>query len=402
MSSKKQQYDTHLTLLHQRADELGKDYSVGGPTLLSFPEHNSADRLIMFVHHLDQYVVLNKSEFPKMFGNFENLVGKHSSYNNTAEDNYEVIDIVEKYPDIETAQHNQLKCIFVRSLTTGNYDVIVRQDVEDLTEKYGFQYNNAGIDRYKVGDEIKEGDVLSRPTSYDGYGNYGFGKNVKFMYLIDDDTIEDAIIVSETLAKTMTSTEVETVKIPINDNDILINIFGDDDHYKPFPDVGEKTKNKILCVKRRLNKDQLLFDLKSSNTRKILDNSDAKTYIDGEVVDIDIFCNKPVDEIPNTSFNRQLIQYIQMSNDFYSKVIEITDALLDEEGSECSDEIVQLNSRAKDLTSRNVKFRDENGSAFSNIVMYVTVKREVGLDKGQKLTGRFCPFYIVIYRKALI
>lgn len=387
MGNDKKQYDTMLGQIHAKAKELRGDYSVGGPTLLSIPTHNSADRLIMFVHHLDQYVVPNEAELPHVFTNFENMVGEYSSYNNIAQDDFIVTKIIEKYPDVPTAKDNQIKLIFVQNVHTGEHDVIVRKDVEDLTEKYGFQYNNRFLDSYKEGDQIDKGSVLYRPTSYDRYGNYGFGKNVKFMYLVDDDTIEDAIIVSETLAKTMLSTEVETVKIPINDNDILVNIFGDEDNYKAFPDVGEKTKNKILCVKRRLNRDQRLFDMKSANTRRIL-NSDANTYIDGEVVDIDIFCNKPIDEIPNTSFNRQLIQYIEMSKKFYGAVAEYTQTLIDADPSKCSEDIKHWNSRAKDLTAENVKFRDENASAFSHIVMYVTVKRVVGLSKGQKLTGR--------------
>ena len=148
------------------------------------------------------------------------------------------------------------------------YDVIERKDVEDLTEKYGFQYDNSGINNYKVGDTIHKGDTLSKSTSYDEYGNYGFGKNVKAMYLVDLDTLEDAIVVSESLAKSMKSTEVEKVKVPINDNDFLLNLYGDNDNYKAFPDIGEFTNDKILCVKRRIINSQILFDLKSGNSKK--------------------------------------------------------------------------------------------------------------------------------------
>ena len=50
---------------------------------------------------------------------------------------------------------------------------------------------------YKVGDTIHKGDTLSKSTAYDDFENYGFGRNIKSMYLVDLDTLEDAIVVSE-------------------------------------------------------------------------------------------------------------------------------------------------------------------------------------------------------------
>ena len=68
--------------------------------------------------------------------------------------------------------------------------------------------------------------------------------------------------------------------------------------YKSFPHIGEKIKDKQLLTKRRLNCSQILFDFSDHNTQEVMP-SDTTTYVDGAVVDIDIFCNKPRDEIRN-------------------------------------------------------------------------------------------------------
>lgn len=381
------QIENFIEQLEIKNRELQGSSALGATSLLTFPMYNDSARMIMFSSHVNQRVVLNQTEFPKVFTNFENIIGEYSSYNQRAESEYEVIDIIEKFPDVESAKDVQTKLFFVYDKKNDMYDILERNDIEDLTEKYGFLYDNSGINKYNVGDTIPEGASLFRPTSYDEYGNYGFGRNIKFMYKIDQDTIEDAIVVSESLAKLMESTEVEEVKVPINDNDILANWYGDNDNYQSFPNVGEPTKDKIFCVKKRINTKQILFDLKNTNTKKIL-GGDQPTYIEGVVSDIDIFFNKPYDELIQGVFNDQLIHYINMIYSFYTKVKELSDKLI-ESGKKCSDTILYWNKRVKELTDPEYKHKDELGNAFGNIVMYAKIRRTVGLSVGQKLTGRF-------------
>lgn len=374
--------------IEQRAKELNNSSAIGATTLLTFPEYNDSARLIMFGSHISQRVVLNNSEFPKVFTNWENALGDLGSYNTKAKANYKVIKVITKFPNIESAYHVQTALYVVQNTDTGEYDILERHDVENLTEKYGFQYDNSGIDAFREGDIIKEGTVLSRPTSYDKYGNYGYGRNIKFMYGINQNTTEDAIQISESLAKEyglMDSTEVEEVKIPINDNDFLGNLYGSDDEYKSFPDVGEKVKNKILCVKKRIVKAQVLFDLKSSNCKKILAD-DVPYYIDGTVTDIDVYFNKPYEELNRASFNAQVNTYIDNINAFYQAVKDITDEIIDS-GAPCTDTVLYWNKRVMELTNPDIKYKDDMGNAFGNIVMYFTVKRTVGLSVGQKITG---------------
>lgn len=373
--------------LASRESDIKNISQMGAISLLSYPEYVDSARMIMFENHSIQRVVINNTELPKVFTNFENIVGDNSSYNVTADSRMRVERIIHKFPKLTDSLNSQKAFFFVYDEENEMYDLFIRNDVENMTEKYGFQNDNSGINKYKEGDTIEPGAVLSRPTSYDEFGNYGFGRNVKAMFLCCDDTIEDNIMISESFSKFMESTEVETVVVSINMNDILLNLFGDEEHYQAFPNIGEKTNNKILCAKRRLFKRQILFDLKSSNMRRVL-NSDIKTYIEGEVVDIDIYCNADISDIPRTDYNEQLLYYIQMSNDFYTQIRDYTRELLDS-GIKCSQNIKSWNKRASELVDPNYKFKDEVNSEFGWIKMYFLVKRNVGVCRGQKVTGRY-------------
>lgn len=364
----------------------GKD-DIFGMTLLTNPGYISSARNIMFTSHLRQLVNLVNPDFPKVFTNYENTVGKNSTGYYKAKHNMEVVAKIPKFGD-ENKSH--LYLLFVYDKDNDKYHIIEKKIVEDLTEKFGYEYNTEVLDSKEIGSKINKGEWLYNSTSYDKDHNYCYGKNIRFAYMLDNHTIEDAVKVSRSLANSMISKEVERYKVAINDNDILCNLYGDNDVYKSFPDIGEKIKNKILCAKRRIHNDQLLFDLKKSNLRRINFTSDTPALIEGggTIVDIDIYCNKTLDEISENNFNEQLLKYIKYQKEFYEKVYDMC-MKIKESGSKYSKDVSFYLAKAKDILDDNVKWREEDNSVFGNIVIEFVIERSVGLAVGQKITGRY-------------
>ena len=119
----------HMDLIKQldeKNEELQGSPSVGSISLLTFPMYTDSARTNMHSSHQNQKVVLNKgvSEFPYVFGNYENIVGDNSSYNRRADSDYEVIDIIEKFPDIETGKSIQNVLYIVYDKINKKYDVL--------------------------------------------------------------------------------------------------------------------------------------------------------------------------------------------------------------------------------------------------------------------------------------
>ena len=378
-------------ILEEKQQQYEGDNSILGISSLTFPAYIDSSRTIMDVNHQMQRVVVEHTEFPYVFTNNENMFGHRSTYNIEAKADLEVYKIIPKFRKLNIDAKTQPALIIFYNREKEEYDLIYKQDVQNLPEKYGFQYDHSTLDELHEGDVLKKGTTLTRPTSYDKFDNYGFGQNVNFMYRIDMFTIEDAIVVSDRFAKSFLSTEVELVKVTINDNNFLGNIYGDDEHYKCFPDIGEAIKNNKLCVWKILNNSQILFDMKNSNTKQS-NVSDIDFWNNGTVVDIDIYCNKKRDEIPNTRYNQQILSYIDMDIDFYQEVYTVTQHLIDK-GEKVSMSIKEWNKRAQELLNKDeetgYKIKDENNSVFSNIVIYFLIKRKVGLSRGQKLVGRY-------------
>lgn len=370
--------------LEQKEKEYhGKDDMLG-MTLLTNPSNISSSRSIMFTSHLNQMMTLKNPDYPLVFTNYENVVGKFSSGRVKSKSKRRITHKVPKFDTNGLSEH--LYTIFLYDEDKDKYYVMQKKIVEDLTEKFGYEYNNENLDSKKVGDYFEKDEVIYQSTSYDEFGNYCYGTNATFAYLISNDTIEDAIIVSKSIADEMLSKEVETVTLSLNDNDILINLFGDGKEYKGFPDIGEKTNN-ILCARRRIQTRQLLFDIKADNLKRINANEDTVFYCKGRVVDINIYCNKPIDELEENKINAQLIKYLKLQNQYYERVLRITDEIL-ESGSNYSPEITFLNKRAREVLDPEVKWKEDQSKAFSNMVVEFLVERDCGLEVGQKITGR--------------
>ena len=372
--------------LREKEEKYHNSDAIFGITLLTNPAYVSAGRSLMWVAHSKQFMTLEHPEVPKMFTNYENAVGDNSTGYYESAHNYKVIKIIPRFKDGVHDKH--LYCMVVYDKKTDTYDIITKELVEDLTEKFGFAYNNEVLDSKEEGDKISKGDVLYKTTSYDDDMNYCYGRNATVMYTIDNRTLEDAIVCSKSFAQSTLSKEVETVEVAINDNDVLCNLYGDKSVYKGFPDIGNIIKNKMVCARRRIHNSQILYDLKASNLRKVNFASDTVFFNSGRLVDIHILSNKQLDELPDTPFNAQIKHYLKMQTEFYTELYDICDKIINS-GSKYSNDIGFYHRKAKNILDPSCVWKEENGSVFSNLLIRFTFERSCPLEVGSKLTGRY-------------
>lgn len=355
--------------------------------LLTRSSYISGSRTIMTTGHMKQMMTMLNPEFPKIFTEYENMVGKYSTSIHRAARTWRVIGKSYKFEE-----GNHLYTLFVKDEEAGYYDVIQKKVVEDLTEKFGFRFNNSRLDEIQVGDIIDKGEVLYKSTSYDEYNNYRFGINATFGYVTDLGTTEDAIKVSQTFANRAKCVEVENVKVSINDNDILLNLYGDEDNYKCFPDIGEYINDEIICATRRINNDQIFYDFKESNLRKINFSEDV-LYVEsssgGKIVDIRVYSNKTLEEMELNEYHAQLNRYYKNELRYNEEVVDITKDIV-AANKPHSRNFNYIYKKSKDILNPEVKWCEQQSKKpFSNIVVEFTVEREVPLKRGSKITGLF-------------
>ena len=172
-------YNMREDLLEKDKEYQGSS-SMLGRTILTFPQYNNSTRSTMHTTHQQQFKVQLKADSPGFFTNAENLVGKYSDGYKKVDGECEVFRKIVKFEGL--VEKPTVYKLFYYDKKKKRFDVETRKDCENLSEVYGYQYNNDGIDSFEEGDIIPEGTVLYKSTSYDAYMNYGFGKDILTMY----------------------------------------------------------------------------------------------------------------------------------------------------------------------------------------------------------------------------
>jgi DNA-directed RNA polymerase subunit beta len=350
---------------------------------LMVPNLNKCDstRTNMFCNHFVQSVVPINGDFPKVFTNFENQVGKYSSSYKVADRDWKILYKIKK---------NDLNYIYVLYDEEKKYIHIINfKEAERITEKYGYSYESLVKDKQE-GDIINKDELIYRSAAHDNDLNFRFGHNLKALFLAyNNKTYEDALVISEEVCDKLACHNVEDVEISINTNDVLINKYGKNGEYKCFPDIGEELDDRILCARRRINNDSILTDLMDSNITKINLDTDTIFYTQlGKVIDIDVYSNMPVETLSKYKYNTQLIKYINDLQHYYAEIVDKLKTYYEDESITKSDDFNYTYKRALDYINEKRKFRYD-GNTFDNIMLKIKVLSVNRVKIGSKLSGRY-------------
>lgn len=340
---------------------------------------NSGSRKIMYGSQSEQRLSLLKPEVPFLQTGYEKKFGINSSSYVKTENNMVVIGTVAKFAN------NPKHHFFIFTIDEKNkiISVFERKEYKHITENYGYLFNNDYLDSVHIGHEIKAGTVIQKSMSFDEYDNRMDGCNLLTMYSSCEETMEDAIVISETAAKKLSSPLIKKVKIDINDNDIPLNLYGDINKYKILPDIGEETHNSILCGLRRERKEEALFSQSYARLRE-LSISDERYTVAGRVVDIDIYCNAP-ERLAEYEYNAQLKYYYDENIRMSREIVELLNPYI-KQGYNMSYDLQRLYSISNGCLNGKQYFSER---AFSNIILEVTLIEEIPVLRGDKLSNRY-------------
>lgn len=380
--SEYRQYDEKNELL-EKDKEIDGIRKVG-ESGLTFPGYNSAMRVIMFNLHQRQCTVLLRPEIPNMPTGVEQVVAKLSVEQCLAQDDGIVIDKIVKYENIiDNPTHYVL---FFYNKKKKMYSMKEVSEIENLTEIYGYQYNTIKADKLKVGDKIKKGDQLTVPTSYDKYGNWRYGVNVHTYYCLDPNTTEDGCKISQSLANRMYSVSTDKIDMMINDNDYPLNLYGNDEFYKLFPDIGETVSEGIVMATRKMVGSRYLYEFRE-DTLQDPGLSDT-SYTEDErasIVDIEIYNNNK--DLRRSRINSQIFKYLDAQTEFYKAVYERCKAIVDDKDAKHTQDIEYLMSRSYNMIEEDKKWRRDD-KCYNGVLVRVITKKYDPTEVTRKITGR--------------
>ena len=376
--------------LRERIDK--PEHMLGRSLLQPFCNTNSGSRKLMHSTHLEQRLPLLNPEVPFIQTGYENEFGKYASSFHQANDDYVILNKVQKFlnnPD----QHYFL---IAQNIRTGELDIIEKIDYEFITETYGYLFNNSDLDRlkpiepdaYNVTEEniIHKGEVYKKSMAYDEYNNRRDGVNLLTAYISTAKNTEDSVIISESAAKKLASPLIKPVTIIINENDILLNMYGNEYEYKSFPNIGEEVTDGILAVVRREKKEESLFTHSFNRLNDFL-MSDEKFMVSGKVIDVDVYCNNP-ETINQSLYNTQIKSYNDNKLRYLNEVVLAVRQIQEKNNNELkmSYDLQKFLYEANNVLGGMQYINDR---PFTGTILKITVLEENEIKVGDKVSDRY-------------
>lgn len=340
--------------------------STVGVSAMGFPEKISSVRATMFAKHTSQRVVIDNPEFPYLFTGAENEFGQRSSWNVKATDDYQLMKIFRKF----SAFPNSTTAYIFKNLRTGKFICKIVKPCEHLIEKYGFRMNNNMTGRME-GDILPKGSIIAQSSSYVN-DNYCAGVNLRFAYAVLPELTEDALIISEDAAKRLAYSFVDVVDVTLKNNAFLLNRYGDQNHYKPFPDIGEEVVNDVLCSIRENSY------MSSASEALIPHINDKAKFSHGIVADIDIYTNVDLE-------NEQLNYYLNEIRRWYSDIYAYISTIIADPYQDDTSLLDIYHQAEKYLTPATWVTKEY----IQDTVIKFTMLQPKKIRRGQKVVGRF-------------
>ena len=340
------------------------------PRLLSlaaanmFSGYNSSPRQAMFFKQLGQILVTEGAEPRILQTGVEREMGKHT-FSKTFKNNSYIIATVQKYPrnyGYNQIGHSPSTTVIYENSDDPNLEVGVMylEDYFSMHHFFGFEYKNTPhMDKVRAGSRIGAGTTVSNSPAVFDNGDYAYGVNANVLMCSHPAVAEDGVVISESLANKLTVTLFEEREFEFGRDKFPLNIYGDENEYKIFPDIGQKVRDDgIIRALRDYQPELAPCDLSVKAVQRVTDFDQAQ-YVppDAVVVDVTITRGSNQTNVMFTEMETQVERYHERHMAYYNEIRSTYKKLKKQHGDNLhiSREFHRLLVEAEALTQGNAK-----------------------------------------------
>lgn len=292
--------------------------------------HNSASRVQMFGSHIGQLPAILGGSARYLQPGMDREYAKYTfavKQPVTAEC-FEVIDRYRPRGGKESIAHNPQRIVIYEDIETGEFGMVDIPDFCSHHSYFGFEYKKTSL-YHQVRPKmlLHKGDVYADSPLKSPSGDYAFGINLNVAYMSIPGTSEDGIIVSSDVLPKLRIKTFERRSFEWGSNRFPLNLYGDDNNYKPFPDIGEEVREDGLVIVTREYEDELALVHQSLAGCQTIDwTFDQRLYavpgMKGKVVDIKVHhdARNPHGRAP-AGTETQNMKYDSARRQFYSDIM---------------------------------------------------------------------------------
>lgn len=314
-----------------------------------FITNDSASRSYMSASQMKQILTLVDGDDKIITTGIEKQLGRNT-FNRILDFDYRVVKKITRYRGIGSSAINKTVgyLLIVENLDKGELDYIDIPYSNTLHPNFGFKYvwNEDLLETISGGDILpKDTELAVSPTLSDG-GHYKLGLNANLALLSFPATSKDGAVISESFAEKLSFDYFQTFVIETGSKNFPLNLYGDENNYKPFPEIGEMVRDDSVLVALRNYDDMFTSCLTSVNDVKdfnplfdkaIYVRSPGNTEIvnndirlASEVVDIKVWHSPKAKKEPYSGTCDILNKYAESLKNYYKNILSAYEAKLEE------------------------------------------------------------------------
>lgn len=368
---------------------------LGTGSINPFSGYNSSPRQAMLTKQMGQTLVIKGAEVRRIQTGAEREIGKYT-FNKTFDNNSFILKMIPKFPHTfgrESIEHSPVKTVIFEN----NDDPALELDVMYLEEHFSmhhyfgfpYKYNETVMARLKAGASVPAGTKVADSPGVTPQGDYAYGVNANVVLSSHPGGAEDGVIMSDSFAKKLTTTLYETREFSFGDGHVPLNLYGDDDDYKIFPDIGELVREDgILCGLREYIPELAPCDLSVDAVQRVTEFDKcqyAPPY--SRVVDVTVTKGSSSPSVIFTGQEDQVARYHNRHMAYYEEVREVYNKQKARQGNSLaiSCEFHRLLVEAEAMLDDKITLKKKR-HRLAPWTVNITVAYELSAENGFKIT----------------
>jgi DNA-directed RNA polymerase beta subunit len=291
--------------------------------------NNSSARSVMFSSHFSQRLVIDGANDKVIQTGMEYEMSKYTFDIRMPEDGT-ILKIIKRYPqrvDKDAIAFSPETLVIYESAQTKEIGSFQLTQFQSYHQYFGFKNNSTGnITKLIPGNFIEKDTLFAASNSVAPNGGFRYGISMNMAFMSHPAVSEDGILISESALKKLEFSVYETRVIEFGDNIRPLNIYGDENNYRCFPEIGEKIKdNGILMVLRKVDPEnapaeQSIYDMMEPDY--IFDTAYYVRGPEGKVIDIKVYKdNLASNKIPE-QISESLNKYVKGLRSYFYEIID--------------------------------------------------------------------------------
>lgn len=307
-------------------NELKREFlSVCG--LNPFPGFDSSSRIQMFSSHIGQRLVIAGSTERRIQTGMEAEFGKYTFSIKMPVDGH-IIKTIQRYRQnigMDSIEINPQTVVIYENEKTKEVGVISIPLYCSHHQHFGFEYKfKPAVNSLVPGTFIPAGTIFADSPSVTDDGGYAYGREMNVAMMSHPSVSEDGFMISKDVLDKFEFKTYETRIIEFGSNRFPLNLYGDKDNFKSFPDIGEYIRDDgLLMMLREFDKDlapvnQSILDLMEPD--HIFDRA-IYTKAGGKIIDIKVYHDDSPQSPTPVGMDSSIRKYDSGRKYFYTEII---------------------------------------------------------------------------------